>query len=108
MLKPWWNYGEMAIYCLSAILFYILLCTLSRCELSFGHVRSMEPICYYYYENLLWLLGYIEHPEYCYVSVMNLSMVKSNLFCAHRVLAMLLSNICHPICFNNEEKLEYS
>jgi hypothetical protein len=108
MLKTWWNYGEMAFSCLSAILCYILVCNLSRCEPSFGQVISMEPSCYYPFENLFWMPGFIEYPEYYYVYETNLSMIKAYLICVHRVLAMLHSNFCYHTCSNNEEKLEYS
>jgi hypothetical protein len=108
MLKPWWIYGEMAIYCLSAILFYIFSCSLSICELSFGHVISMDPTSYYYYQNMLWMLCYIDYPDYCSLPMMNLYVIKSSLICAHRLLAMLPSNICHLPIYINEDKLEYS
>jgi hypothetical protein len=108
MMMACWNYGDMASHCHSAILFYVIHYNLSRCEPSFGYVISMEPICYYLYEHLVWMLEYIEYLEFNYVSVMKLFMIKSYLYCDHRGLAMLLPNICYHICSINEEKLEYS
>jgi hypothetical protein len=107
MLKQWWLYGEMAVYCLSAILFYIFSCSQSICELPFGPVISLDSTSYYYYQNMLWMLCFIEYSDYNSLPV-NLSVILSSINCDHRLLAMLLSIYCHLPMFINEEKLEYS
>jgi hypothetical protein len=108
MMMTCWIYGAMASHCHTAILLYVFLCNLSRCEPSFGYVISMEPNFYYHYEHLVWMLEYIEYPEFNDVSVMKLFMIKSYHCYNHRGLAMLFPNICYHTCSINEEKLEYS